>query len=186
MRKAEAVWDAYKVADLSLAEQFDYYGKLGAQFPMPALRIVYAKAGNQPAACILRADPGVIDHKLYWAPIASESEARYLLAILNSETARARIESFQSRGLFGARDFDKVMFNLPIPRFDGKSKLHLDLAKAAAKAETLAAAVEMPEGVKFQRARKLVRDALTEDGVASRIDALVASLLDAAPGLTGT
>jgi hypothetical protein len=36
----------------------------------------------------------------------------------------------------------------------------------------------LPEAVKFQRARKIVRDALTEAGIAPRIDASVARLLD--------
>ena len=33
-----------------------------------------------------------------------------------------------SRGQFGARHFDKVMFNLPIPRFNPGNTLHLALA----------------------------------------------------------
>lgn len=70
------------------------------------------------------------------------------------------------------------MFNLPIPRFDAAQSLHLDLAAAAAEAEALAADVALPEGVKFQRARKLVRDALADAGLAERIDGLVARLLD--------
>ena len=81
------------------------------------------------------------------------------------------------RGQWGARDFDKVMFNLPILRFDAKEKLHRDLAAAAAEAEKIAAKVELPENVKFQRARSVVRTALTEAGVAQKIDALVAELL---------
>ena len=51
------------------------------------------------------------------------SKARYLASILNSETARSRAAAYQARGQWGARHFDKVMFNLPIPRFDGKIKL---------------------------------------------------------------
>jgi hypothetical protein len=35
--------------------------------------------------------------------------------------------------------------------------------------------------VKFQRARKLIRDALTESGIAPHIDELVARLLDQSP-----
>jgi hypothetical protein len=70
------------------------------------------------------------------------------------------------------------MFNLPIPRFDANNPLHNDIAGAAREAETIAAAVPLPENVKFQRARGLVRAALTEAGVAQRIDALVARLLD--------
>jgi hypothetical protein len=92
----------------------------------------------------------------------------------------------QSRGQWGARDFDKVMFNLPIPQFDPSTPLHNELAAAAVEAERVAAAFELPETVKFQRARKLIRDALTESGIAPEIDRLVARLLDqsAAKGAT--
>jgi hypothetical protein len=92
--------------------------------------------------------------------------------------ARARAAQYQSRGQWGARDFDKVIFNLPIPRFDPKARLHLDLARAAERAEGIAAAVKLPEGVKFQRARGLIRTALAETGVSQEIDRLVARLLD--------
>lgn len=84
----------------------------------------------------------------------------------------------QSRGQWGARDFDKVMFNLPIPVFDGKDGLHKELAKAAAEAEKVAAAVDIADTVGFQRARRLVRDALKAAGTAEKIDALVERLLD--------
>ena len=72
------------------------------------------------------------------------------------------------------------MFNLPIPRFDGKSRLHLALADAGARAEAAAGAVELVESEKFQRARKRVRDALIEAGIAPEIDELVEKLLDGA------
>jgi hypothetical protein len=65
-----------------------------------------------------------------------------------------------------------------VPRFDATVKLHNDIAAAAAEAERIAAAFELPESVKFQRARKLIRDALTESGIAPHIDELVARLLD--------
>jgi hypothetical protein len=178
MRKAEALWNNHRAAEISLLGQFDYYGKLRSQFPLSPLRVVYAKAGTLPAACVLRGSDAVIDHKLYWSAMASAGEARYLVAILNSETARKRVEAYQSRGQWGARDFDKVIFNLPIPRFDSKSDLHRGVAAAAAKAERVAAGVVLPEGVKFQRARALIRMALEEAGLAEEIDALVARLLD--------
>jgi hypothetical protein len=183
MRAAEAVWDANKKANdknVSLIDQLNYYGKLSAQFPLAGIRVVYAKAGTLPAACVLHAAEGVIDHKLYWYAPTSREEADYLAAVLNSEAARSRFERYQSLGQFGPRDFDKVAFNLPIPRFDPASDLHRDLAAAGREAERLAAGVELPEGVKFQRARKLVRTALLDANVAQRIDGLVQSLLDPA------
>lgn len=178
MKKAESLWNREKSSSMSLIEQFDYYGKLRSQFPIAPLRVVYAKAGAQPAACLLRDKNCVVDHMLYWMTPSNEEEARYLIAILNSETARAGAAQYQSRGQFGARHFDKVMFNLPIPPFDAENKLHLALAEAAEEAEGIAAMVEFPEGVKFQRARALVRTALAEAGLSQRIDGLVTKLLD--------
>ncbi|HEY8125408.1 MAG TPA: N-6 DNA methylase [Methylocystis sp.] len=182
MRRAEKVWaDNSESGDMTLTGRFNYHNELSAQFPLAPLRVVYSKAGTNPCAALVRSSNAVIDHKLYWSAVTSANEARYLVAILNSETARKRVEAYQSRGQWGARDFDKVIFNLPIPRFDAKNKTHAALAKAAAEAERIAAALELPEGVKFQRARALVRTALTDAGVAKRIDALVDQLLTSDP-----
>jgi predicted RNA methylase len=179
MQRAEAMWTANANSlKLTLVGRWNYHNELGAQFPIAPLRVVYAKAGTQPAACLLREARGVVDHMLYWTTPADEAEGRYLTAILNSETARARAEQYQPRGQFGARHFDKVIFNLPIPRFDPKDELHLALANAAAQAEEAAANVVLPDGVKFQRARGLVRTALTEAKVSQKINDLVAKLLD--------
>ena len=49
--------------------------------------------------------------------------------------------------MVGARHFDKVMFTLPIPRFDAETKLHADLAAAGAEAERVAAQVELPDDI---------------------------------------
>lgn len=181
MRKAETVWKANaESGDMTLTERWNYHNELGAQFPVATLRIVYAKAGTLPAACIVRDARCVIDHMLYWMKPADEAEAQYLTAILNSETARSRAEHYQARGQWGARHFDKVMFNLPIPRFDAANKLHRALAEAAAEAEKVAVKLELPEGVKFQRARGLVRTTLAEVGIAQKVDQLVKDLLDSA------
>ena len=45
------------------------------------------------------------------------------------------VAAMQARGQWGARHFDKVMFTLPIPRFDSSEALHNELAAAAAEAE---------------------------------------------------
>jgi hypothetical protein len=150
---------------MTLIDRWNFHNELGAQFPIPPLRVVYAKAGTLPAACLVL-DQSVIDHMLYWSAPTSD------------KTARERTESLQSRGQWGARHFDKVMFTLPIPRFDETVPLHAELAAAGRDAENLAASAALPEGVKFQRARKIVRDALTEAGISIRIDRLVARLLD--------
>jgi hypothetical protein len=177
MQTAETAWNENGKGKRKFVEQLDYIGQLSSQFPIPAIRVVYAASGTLPAAIVLRDDRTVIEHKLYWSKPGSEDEARYLISILNSETARSRAERYQSRGQFGARDFDKVMFNLPIPVFDAGKSLHNELAEAGAHAEAVAANVELKEGEKFQRVRKRVRDALAEDGIGGDIEKLVEKLL---------
>jgi hypothetical protein len=178
MSAAEAMWKRNSAnAAMTLIDRWNYHNELGAQFPLSLIRVVYSKAGTLPAACVIR-DKSVIDHKLYWSAVSDENESLYLASILNSETARSRTAALQSRGQWGARDFDKVIFTLAIPRFDSSYPFHRQLADAGGEAEAVANAVQLPESVKFQRARRLVRDALTETGIAPRIDGLVARLLD--------
>lgn len=177
LKKADALWRAHGRSDMTLKQQGDYFGKLSAQFPIAPLRVVYAKAGTKLAACVLRSADAVVENGLYWATVESEDEARYLCAVLNSETLRAAAEKYQSRGQWGARHFDKVVFNLPIPRFDGKETLHRRLAALGDMAERLAADVALPDKGGFTAARKAIRSALDAAGIAERIDAAVAELL---------
>jgi hypothetical protein len=179
LAQAEGLWTKHRspTTTISLLEQFNYYQKLSGQFPIAPLRVLYSKAGSLPAAAVLRSGSAVVDHKAYWSAVASEGEAYYLVAVLNSETARQRVEHFQSRGQWGARDFDKVLFELPIPEFDATSALQRELADAAGVAETVASGVDI-SGMGFVRARGKIREALREDGIAGQIDELVAQLLD--------
>jgi len=177
MSKAERAWDEHGKGSRTFVEQVDYIGQLRAQFPTAPLRVVYAKAGSLPAACVIRDDRAVIDHLLYWCQITTEDEAHYLTAILNSETARARAEQFQARGQFGARHFDKVMFNLPIPSFSPRLQEHVDLAALGRLAEATAAAVPLVDAEKFQRARKRIRNALIETAISPQIERRVDALL---------
>lgn len=181
MQKAETQWnDGSRSGKMNLIDRWNFQRGLSNQFPIAPIRVLYAASGTQPAATILRDGRAIIEHKLYWTDVETVEEARYLCVLLNSEATRARIAKYQSRGQFGARDFDKVIWNLPIPLFDPKIALHRKLAEAGACAEKLALSVELVETEKFQRARKRVRDALIENGIAGRIDRLVEKLLDSA------
>ncbi len=173
---AEGLWAAHGRGRMTLRDRIDYHGSLATQMPPASVRVVYSKAGTQPAAAVLRAGTEVVDHKLYWAG-AGEDEALYLETILNSEVARSRVAHLQSRGQWGARDFDKVIFELPIPAFDPSDALHQELASAARLAEEVAASVILPPSMHFVRARSMVRDALRAQGVAQKIEALVGTLL---------
>ena len=184
MRQAEALWEGHKQGrvtlskrNLALIENWDYWGKLSAQFPIAPLRVVYTTSGTLPASAVIRDAQAVVDSSLYWFSASGIEEARYLTTTFNSETARERIAPLQSRGQWGARHFDKLMLTLPIPRFDGENALHLELAALAADAERVAGEVELPERAGFVKTRQIIRGALATDGVAQRIDARVAQLL---------
>ncbi|HLC30681.1 MAG TPA: hypothetical protein VJM51_07870 [Dehalococcoidia bacterium] len=178
LQGAEALWQQHGRGNMTLLQQVNYYGKLSAQFPPAPLRVVYSKAGTLPAAAVLRENQAFIDHTLYWARMDNLAEAQYLEAILNSETARARVAHLQARGQWGARHFDKVLFETLIHQFAPSSDIHQGLARAAAaRAEEVAGDVQLPEGLHFVAVRRRIRQALAEEGVAGEIERLVEQLL---------
>jgi hypothetical protein len=87
------------------------------------------------------------DHKAYWSPIRALDEARYLCAIINSDTVLQRVIPKQSRGWRDPRDFDNLVWELPIPEFDGTLELHRELAAAGVEAETIASTVVLPKAI---------------------------------------
>jgi hypothetical protein len=181
MRQAETIWNENaESGDMTYPQRLNYHNELCSQVPFNQNRVLYAASGTMMAACVVSGGRFVVEHQLYWGEVDSPTHGRYLASIMNSETARSRVEQLQARGQFGARHFDKVMFNLPIPRFDPADGLHADLAACAAEAEGVAAAVPLAESIRFQTARRLVREALADAGVAARIEGLVTRLLDGA------
>ena len=148
--QVEEAWAKYGKRKDAITARLDYFGQLSAQLPPPPVRIVYAASGTLPAAAVLRDGRAIVEHKLYWAQ-AGEQEARYLEAVLNSETARAAAEHRQSRGQWGARDFDKVMLDLPIPAFDPTIALHAELVGLAKLAEQSATSLNLVAGASFVR-----------------------------------
>jgi hypothetical protein len=183
LRDAETKWaeHAAKRVDgklrMTLIQRLDHMRGVSAQIPTPPTRVVYAKAGTLFASTVLTDARVLVDHMAYWAPARSMAEAHYLSAILNSETARLLIAPMQPKGQGGARHFDNLIWELPIPEYDRREVIHRDLAAAAAVAETIAASVTLAEKAYFTHLRRLIRDALIQHGVAGQIDVLVARLL---------
>jgi len=180
-RRVEDAFSGVATTTGTFRERLDFHGQLSAQVPTAQVKVVYTKSGNKVAAAVVTHLRAIIDHKLYWATVGSEAEGHYLTAILNSETVRSRTEGYQSRGLFGPKDFDKYLFVNPIPAFDAGNAQHAALAQLGSQASKLANAVEIDEQTGFQVARGRVRRALAGNGLAGRIDAAVAALLDSQP-----
>jgi len=179
--KAEATWIEHRRSRsqrLSLKQRLDYHRDLSRQFPVAQYRVAYSASGTYLAAATVTNSLAIIEHKLYWAPVASHDEARYLTAILNSTVVTAAVSPMQARGEHNARDFDKYVFQLPIPQYDPKDAEHTRLVVLAERAERVACTTTLPD-VRFERQRKYIRDALELDGVGTDINAIVKSLLDA-------
>ena len=119
----------------------------------------------------------MIEHKLYWCVVDSEDEAHYLCAVLNSETLGDLVRPYQSVGAFGPRHFDKYVWYPPTPQFDAENERHRHLVDLAIEAEQVAAGVDLPGGIGFQQARKMIRLELDHFGTTEAINAEVAGLL---------
>ena len=183
LRDAEAKWNEHSNKDvggharMSVAERVDAMGTLRAQANRSPLRVLYTKAGTRLSACWIEDGDVIIDHMAYWAVANSLEEAAYVTAALNTSVVLERVKDLQPVGQRDPRHFDNLVWTLPIPEFDAAEALHVDLAAAALHAAAIAAQVELPEAAHFTAKRRLIRQALVDDGVAETIERLVDALL---------
>ena len=180
----EAKWAAHanKNSDgqprMTLSAQIDHMRKLSGQaIAAETLRVIYTASGTMLSAARLLAAGAIVEHGAYWASVRSKAEAAYLLAILNSAAALAKITDLQPHGQRDKRHLDNLVWTLPIPEYDDTEILHRDLAAAASRAETVAATVSLTDAKHFVAKRRAIRAALAEDGIAAEIEALVDALL---------
>lgn len=161
----------------TLDEQLDYMHQLSAQFPVAPWRVVYTASGNTLAAAIVGDTAGVVEHKLYWAPVATRKEAQYLVAVLNAPVLGALVRPYQSVGAFGPRDFDKYVWRAPIPAYNPGNSLHRRLSDLAAEAESAADSVDVHGQRSFKGVRRVIRDELAGSGIAAALDRAVEELI---------
>jgi SAM-dependent methyltransferase len=183
LRDAEAKWNEHcnKAADgsprMTLTQSANHLGKLIAQSSRTPIRVLYTKAGTRLSACWIEDEDVVIDHKAYWSVANSVDEAAYITAVLNTRIVLDRVKDLQPVGQRDARDFDNLVWTLPIPEFDSNEALHVDLAAAALHAAVIAAQVDLPAETHFTTQRRLIRHTLEAEGVALTIERLVDALL---------
>ena len=148
-------------------------------------RVAYTQAG-QPTAAVIRDHHAIVDRKLYQTICSSEDEGYYVLAILNSKELTTAAEKFMTKGLFGARDFEKHGWKLSIPRYEADDPLHVQLSQLGQAAEqecrTLideSEIISKPAGkAQSDAARKLLRHEWQPSSkTAQAIEAAVAELL---------
>lgn len=183
LQDAESKWNQHsnKAADglprITLTQTANHLQKLTAQATRWPIRVLYTKAGTRLSACWIEDDDIIVDHKAYWAAANSLEEAAYITAVLNTKIVLDRVRDLQPVGQRDPRDFDNLVWTLPIPEYDADDVIHTDLAAAALHAASIAAQVEFPTAAHFTSKRRLIRQALEADGVAETIERLVDALL---------
>jgi len=183
-RGAERLWDRHKSSrsTMSLLGRLNFQRGLESQLPPAALRVVYTTSGQYLAACIVDDDKAVIDSSLYWAAVDTLPEARYLCAVLNSDTLLALVRPLQARGEHNPRHFHLIPFDLPIPAYDATNPTHEELATLAQDAQTVVDGLLFDPARRFELARRQVREGLAASGISAAIDNAVATILNLPPG----
>jgi hypothetical protein len=179
-KQAESEWEAKRTddnSDRSLLGQIDYMHKLRLQLPVKPHRVVYTGRGERATAARIQNPAAIVDHALYWAAFETQDEAVYVSAVINSEALHERVKDALSRGLYGGRNIHRVPFLVSWPQFDPSDDLHQGIRSAGERAEAAASALDGVEGKGIAWARKRVRGALEESGIASEIEQLVEQLL---------
>ena len=98
-------------------------------------RVAYTQSG-QPTAVIIWDNQAIVDRKLYQTICHSPEEARYLMAIINSDELATRARPFcTSNWAKKIRDFEKHGWKLPIPRYDDGDQIHAQLSRLGTTAE---------------------------------------------------
>ena len=149
------------------------------------VRVAYTGIGH-PTATTIKDNHAILDTALYQTKCKSEDESCYLTAIINSNKLAAAAETFMSRGLYGARNFHKHSWKLPIPRYDASDPLHVRLSELGKAAAHECAAIiansdimSKPAGnAQARAARKVLRhEWQPNSATAQAIEAAVAELL---------
>ena len=186
-----ALWEQHKapVNRLNLLGRLNYHRELSTQLAWRAdsgtrsVRVVYSEAG-QPTAAILKDNEALIDDTLYWIRCRDLPEARYVLAIINSDVLAEAVNKYTVPNWAGkTRHLHKHLWKLPIPAFDPTDTLHLEIASAGAAAEIGAAQqlatlrVNRGDDVSVTIARRELRAWLRASAEGAAVEAAVGRLL---------
>ena len=149
-------------------------------------RVVYTQSG-QPIAAIIRDSLAIVDRTLYQTVCQTEEEARYLIAVLNSDQLAMKVKPFcPTNWAKKIRHFEKHGWKLPIPRYEAGEPLHDRLSELGKAAERECQAIvvqrriypKTPGEAQSRAARRLLRhEWQPRSKTAQAIEVTVAELL---------
>ena len=92
------------------------------------VRVIYTSAGA-PTAALLRDNYALVDHRLYGSPARTNTRRTIFSPSSTATALHDAVTPLMSKGLFGARDLHKHLWNLQrIPGFDPDDDLHIDIS----------------------------------------------------------
>ena len=175
--EATNLWESKRSSErLSLTEQLDFQSKLSKQLPIPAIRVVYNRSGMHVCCAKLRNPTAIVSSGLYWAPVASDTEADFLCAILNAPVTTELARPLMSYGK-DERDIHKHIWELPIPEFDLSDDSHQRIAALGGELEKIVATFPIDGLVHFAATRRHIRDFILETVEGQELDVLVGELI---------
>jgi len=149
VRRAERIFrKRSKDEELTAQGRLNYQKLLSEQDPKSRFTVLYNKSGtNISCAYLSGSDCLTIGHLpvkgfvaesvTYRLRVASEEEAQYLTAMLNSGVVNKAIKPYQTEGLYGKRDIHRRPFEIcPIPEFSPSNADHLRLVELASAARS--------------------------------------------------
>ena len=193
LENAENSWKKIrgkKTEKMDIYQRLNHYQGLVTQNPNSKYKVFYNTSGTYLTSSFIdttkiqlnkniQINNFISDCKTYYYDTNDKNESRYLSAILNSPYINELIKPMQSRGLWGARDIHKKVLELPIPKFDNKNQIHIDLATLANecsdKVQQWKSSEQAIETNNIGRLRGIIRKYLSEE--LKQIDVLVKKII---------
>ena len=127
--------DSAKKGSMEVNDRIDFQRGLTDQPVDAKWAVIYNASGKDASACVVDVRAGdcrfVAESTAYVCFVATEPEAQFVCAYLNSGFPNQAIKEFQSAGLFGPRHVHKKILELPWPQFSNGNPWHLKLAALA-------------------------------------------------------
>ncbi len=135
-KNAENIWNINKTEKnekVTLEEYLNWQNKLTSQNANNRIIVLYNSSGKDANSVVINKDKldlnFLVDYKTYYMYPLSEIEGYFISSFLNSSTLNNSMKSFQSRGLFGARDVSKKILDIYFPKFDENNAEHIKLTE---------------------------------------------------------
>ena len=163
----------------NLLSQIDHQNKLSGQLPLrpdgTRRTVLHPKSADIMRAARVLTSSAIVGDSLYRYTAATEDEASYLTALLNTDALQHAYRSARESG----RDFHlHVWRKVPIPRYDPHNGLHRDIAALCPVAEACATVVtERTRSTNQAKVSREIRRQLRDDGVMGALNEFAARLL---------